>query len=139
MAQLECGKSNYQSDPKVSNRIIKMRRLGRKLHFSSCSHIISYLLPHNLDLWPPSYVCVSPGTRVRAPVASVRSAPSVAVSRVVRLPDIRLLPRIFRATVEQRQHAGNEEEYDVHDAKRKAGLQHAALLVRGEVQAIEGR
>jgi len=72
-------------------------------------------------------------------VASVRSAPSVAVSRVVRLSDIRLLPRISRATVEQRQHAGNEKEYDVHDAKRKAGLQHAALLVRGEVQAIEGR
>ncbi len=72
-------------------------------------------------------------------MASVRSAPSVAVSRVVRLPDIRLLPRIPRATMEQSQHAGNEEEYDIHDAKREASLQHAALLVRGEVQAIERR
>ena len=41
--------------------------------------------------------------------------------------------------MEESQHARNKEENAVHDAEREAGLQHAALLVRREMQGIEGQ
>jgi len=72
-------------------------------------------------------------------MASVRAAPAVAVSRVMRLTNISLLPVIPSSAVEQRQHAGDEEEDDIHDAERKASLQHAALFIGSEMQAVDRR
>jgi hypothetical protein len=41
--------------------------------------------------------------------------------------------------MEEGQHARDGKENAVHDAKREAGLQHAALLIRREMQGIKGQ
>jgi len=72
-------------------------------------------------------------------MASMRSTPAVTMSRVMRLPHNCLLPVLASTAMEQRQHTGDEKEDDIHDPKRKARLQHAALFVRREVQGVECR
>jgi len=67
-------------------------------------------------------------------------APTPPMPRGVRLTHIRLLPPILvLALMKEGQHARNEEEHDIHNAKGETGLLHGALLVGREVQAVDGQ
>jgi hypothetical protein len=58
------------------------------------------------------------------------------MSAVMRLPNISILPAIPSTTMEESQYTRNKEENAIHNRKRKASLQHRALLISSKMQAI---
>ena len=70
-------------------------------------------------------------------MASVGTASSVSMSRIMRLLDHNSI-LLTSTSHEKRQQARNEEEDAVHDPERKRCLQHRADLVRLNIEAVQG-
>jgi len=71
-------------------------------------------------------------------VRSMASASSVSMSRIMRLLHHDPVPLLMVIPMQEGQHARDEEENAVHDAKYPACLEHRTCLVGVHVESVHG-
>lgn len=59
--------------------------------------------------------------------------------RVMRLPNISLLPILPSPGMEKRQHPRDSKEDTIHDPKGKTRFEHRTLFIRRKMQTIHAR
>lgn len=61
----------------------------------------------------------------------------MSVARIMRLLNISLVRRRVASSDKYGQNSCDEEENDVHDSKRPAGLEHCAVFVRAHSDTVD--